>query len=62
MKISVGGRTTPTVGDGAFSHKIDIVKLFRPSKLHDLFKRYGNFAALVDFSYLWKVMSQQPVQ
>ena len=48
------------VGYGAFSHKIDCVAIFfgdskyqRVSKLHYLFKSYGNFAEWVDLAYWW---------
>ena len=72
VKISVWHRNAQMVGDGAFSHKICCVNLFRrfqifrPSKFHDWYKSYGNFSALVDFSFFLscvrKVLSLQPAQ
>ena len=51
MKISLRRRHALTGADGAFSHKIGYVPIFlgdsksrRALKLHNLFKRYGNFA------------------
>ena len=48
------------VGDGAFSNKIDwFFNIFgdsksrRASKLHYLFRSYGDFAEWVDFAYWW---------
>ena len=47
------------VEDCAFSHKINCLvvlgdsKSRRASKLHYLFKRYGNFSERGDFAYRW---------
>ena len=59
MKISLPRRHTLIVKDGAFSHKITMLqflgdsKSWKASKMHYLFKSYGNFAELVDFAY-WR--------
>ena len=56
VKISLRHRHTQMVGDGAFSHKINVLqfsKSRRASKSHYRIKSYSDFAESVDFAYWW---------
>ena len=61
VKISLRRRHALMVEDGAFSHKIDYVTIFKEIlNLEGLywFKSYGDFAEWVNFAYWWSFSSK----